>query len=257
MVRSLDESTIGAFNAESNQYHVDTEVFKIEVALVVYKSTKNNQYMEKINFKADPRDNSMIAVGASPVRMKDIYAMRKALHTIKEKPTVGGANPMESANFKGMMPEHIIYWSRDDYKKIIWTMEPGMLKIDMSYDGGSYTIPMDTILFATDGNNIKGFLIPKTKTFDEYSVLDQLPLPNFYSSNNMCNGNTKLGVYDTMEGYLKAWENRVFQTKYSNENMGVGGLHGLKQLDGKKRLPKRYRASSNIHVKDLIQWLKT
>jgi hypothetical protein len=257
MVRQVDGDTIADFTSEGSTYQIDKEVFKVDTALVVYKSNKGAQYMEKINFKADPRDNSMVAVGASPVRMKDIYAMREALNAIKEKPTKEGKNPMEEMNFEGIFPRHVLYWARGDYRKIIWTMDPEFLRIEMGYNEGVYNIPMDRILFATNGVAIKGFLTPKIKAFGEHDALDQLPLPNFYSSNNMCNGNTKLGTYNTMEQYLQAWENRVFNTKYSNENMGIGGIDGLKKLNGKKRLPKKYRAESDVTVNKLIEWLTT
>lgn len=252
MVRSFDDDTVKDFTEESGNYRINNEVFKINTALVVYESNKNATYMEKINFKKD--GESMVAVGASPVRMKDVYAMREALDAIREVPTIEG-EPMEKTNFKGMMPKNIIFWSRADYRKIIWTLSPGTVYIDMAYEDGEFEIPMDTILFATDGDNIKGFLLPKEKDFDEDDYLDALPLPNFYSSSNMCNGNTKLGSYNTMENYIQAWENRVFKTKYSNENLGVGGIDGLKKLSGKKRLPKKYRVQSRVSINDLIVWL--
>ena len=134
-------------------------------------------------------------------------------------------------------------------------MEPGIISVDVSFNDDVYDIPMDTILFATDGSGLKGFLLPKNKDFDEDDYLDELPLPNFYSSSNMCNGSTELGVYDSIESYIEAWENRVFKTKYSNENMGIGGFEGLKKLHGKKKLPKQYRVESNVSLNKLIEWL--
>jgi hypothetical protein len=255
MVRSFDESALTDFKTEGNKYIIDTETFRVSVALIVYESNKNNQYMEKVNFKENPIDNSWIAVGASPVRMKDIYAMRKALDAVKQEPRVKGKDPMEVSNFEGMIPKNIIWWSRVDYKKIIWTVDPKFLDIELEGEM-SGTIPIDKILFATNGENIKGFLVPKGKDFEEGDDLDQLPLPNFYGSSNMCNGSTKLATYNNMEQYLKAWENRVFRTKYSNENLGIGGIDGLKKLEGLKRLPKRFRVASNTTVEKLIEWLK-
>jgi len=259
MVRQIDENTVKQLGESCSygshpDHTIEREVFTINTALVVYTS-RNSTYMEKINFRTNAEGHE-IAVGTSAVRLKDILNIKKAIGTMELTSKSKTGDQMKTKNFEGMLPSNILYWNRIDYKRIIWTVDAQMLHVAIGSSKIDVTIPMDKIIFATNGTVIKGFLAPKRKDeLDGFFYLDALPLPNFYGSSNMCNGSTELPNYFTMEGYLQAWEDRVFKTKYSNENLGMGGLKGLTELDGKKRLPKRFRTRTDVTIDKLIEWL--
>ena len=249
MVQQVNESTIEKFTHEKDGYVLFDEQFVVDSALIVYKSNKSEYYMEKANFVND--NNETRFVGSSPLKAKDIVKLREAVNTIKIKKAK--SEKKKFLEFEGFIPDNVLYWSRNNPDGIIWTSDPKTVTVHMGYSGYTYVLPVPKIVFATDGEAVKGFLMPKRKSLNSY--LDALPLPNFYSSSVMCNGNTQLPEYETMNEYIKAWEDRIFKTNWSHENMGVGGIEGLKKLNGKKRLPKEFRKETSTTIKKLIEWV--
>lgn len=240
-----DWDSVEIFEREHNKYEIRKTEYIIKVALVAYQSN-SDYYMEKINFK--DIDGVQTVVGTSPIKLKDIINLKKIISSID----VGQEKHLR---FEGIISNDIIWWNPAEPKKVIWIYDPKRVDITIGYNRteNTYNVPIGKMIFSTDGHTVKGLMFKNTLT--KNGPLYSIPLPNFGGSTSMCNGSTHLSEYDTMEEYIQSWTNRIFLTKWSNENIGMGGIEGIKTLDKKKKLLKKHWIKCNTTVNDLIEWL--